>query len=64
MVNEEKIQKTSIFEKLGLVEKIKDVEKPFREKEQIIKIYNHAFKFDYTSIKNELKDRIIFIKKI
>jgi len=33
------------------------------EKERIIKIYNHAFKFDYTSIKKELKDRIIFIKK-
>jgi hypothetical protein len=34
------------------------------KQEQIIKIYNHAFKFDYTSIKKELKDRIIFIKKI
>jgi len=34
------------------------------KKEEIIKIYNHAFKFDYTLIKKELKDRIIFIKKI
>jgi hypothetical protein len=39
MANEEKIEKTSIFEKLGLVEKVKDVEKPLREKEQIIENY-------------------------
>lgn len=31
-------------------------------KEHIIKIYNHAFKFDYELIKKELKDRIIFSK--
>jgi ABC-type lipoprotein release transport system permease subunit len=34
------------------------------KKEQIIKIYNHAFQFDYTLIKKELKDRIIFIKTV
>ena len=34
------------------------------KKEQIIKIYNHAFNFDYTTIKKELKDRIIFITKV
>ena len=34
------------------------------KKEQIIKIYNHAFQFDYTLIKKELKDRLIFIKTV
>jgi hypothetical protein len=33
-------------------------------KQQIIKIYYHAFKFNYTLIKKELKDRIIFSKVI
>jgi transposase len=32
------------------------------DKEQIRNIYKHAFNFDYTLIKKELKDRIIFTK--
>jgi hypothetical protein len=77
MLNEIKIIKNELTEKMrkeiSLLKNIKIINyinKAIMQfnlkysKQQIIKIYDHAFKFDYTLIKKELKDRIIFSKVI
>jgi transposase len=77
MLNEIKIIKNELTEKMrkeiNLLKNIKIINyinKAIMQfnlkysKHQIIKIYDHAFKFDYTLIKKELKDRIIFSKVI
>jgi len=40
------------------IEKIKNVYKQAK----IIKIYNHAFNYDYKNIEKEIRDRIIFLR--
>lgn len=63
MTNEEKIEKTSIFEKLGLVEKIKDTGKSIREKEHIIKNYfNTWLTKDGSELKNIFYSNVIYIE--